>query len=122
MLPSKKYFISYNEYNGEVALGDNSLRLPIIGIGNTSILNHVLHVPDLSMGLISISQLDITGHVTLFKHSKVHIFNRNGRIFFTGTKDSRYYYQDTQYISRLQSHLANVVTRSGLNTELDRND
>jgi hypothetical protein len=108
MLPSKKYFISYNEYNGEVALGDNSLRLPIIGIGNTSILNHVLHVPDLSMGLISISQLDITGHVTLFKHSKVHIFNRNGRIFFTGTKDSRYSiikilstFRDFRVISRM---------------------
>ena len=80
MLPSKEYFRSYNEYTGEVALGDNSLRLPIIGIGNTSILNNVLHVPDLSMGLISISQLDTTGHVTLFKYSKVYIFNRNGRI------------------------------------------
>jgi len=73
MLPSKEYFTTYNEYNGEVALGDNSLKLPIIGIGNTSILNDVLHVPDLSMGLISISQLDTTGHVTLFKHSKVYI-------------------------------------------------
>jgi hypothetical protein len=122
MLPSKEYFISYNEYNGEVALGDNSLRLPIIGISNTLILNHVLHVPDLCMGLISISQLDTTGHVTLFKHSKVYIFNRNGRILFTGTKDSSLYYLDTQYISRLQSHLANVVTRSGLNAELDKND
>ena len=121
MLPSKEYFISYNEYNGEVALGDNSLRLPIIGIGNTSILNHVLHVPDLSMGLISISQLDSAGHVTLFKHSKVYIFNRNGRILFTGTKNSSLYYLDTQYISRLQSPLANVVTRSGVKAEPGRN-
>jgi len=43
MLSSKEYFTTYNEYN-EVALGDNSLTLPIIGIGNTSILNNVLHV------------------------------------------------------------------------------
>jgi len=121
MLPSKEYFTTYNEYNGEVALGDNSLKLPIIGIGNTSILNDVLHVPDLSMGLISISQLDTTGHVTLFKHSKVYIFNRNGRILFTGTKYSSLYYLDSRYILRLQNHIANVVTRSGVNAEPKRN-
>ena len=92
----------------------------MIILGNTSILNHVLHVPDLSMGLISISELDTTGHVTLFKHSKVYIFNRNGRILFTGTKDSSLYYLDTQYISRLQSHLVNVVTRSGVKFEPGR--
>ena len=69
------------------------------------------------MGLISISQLDTTGHVTLFKHSKVYIFNRNGRILFTGTKDSSLYYLDTQYI---QSHLVNVVTRSGVKAEPGR--
>jgi hypothetical protein len=77
------------------------------------IMFYTVHVPDLRMGLISISQLDTTGHATLFKHSKVYIFNRNGRILFTGTKDSSLYYLDTQYISQLQSHLTNVVTRSG---------
>jgi len=115
MLPFKEYFISYDEHTGEVALGDNTITLPIIGIGNTFILRNVLYVPNLSMGLISISQLDATGHVTLFKRSKVYIFNRYSRVILTGTKDNNLYYLDDQYLLQLRNHSVNVVTRSGAN-------
>jgi len=42
-------------------------------------------------------------------------------VLFTGTKVSSLYYLDTHYILLLKSHLANVVTTSGVKAEPGRN-
>jgi len=70
----QKSFFSYDNNNSKVSLGNNNYKLDITGHGPTALLVDALYVPNLSVGLLSISKLSDTNHVTLFKANKVYIY------------------------------------------------
>ena len=67
MFPCDSLFLEMSIVSGWVSLGDNTKRIKICEVGSTTlvILGLVLHVPDLSFGLISIPTLDKVEAVTI---------------------------------------------------------
>jgi hypothetical protein len=63
MFPCDSLLHEKSIVSGWVSLGDNTKRIKICGVGKTTFdfLGPVLHVPELSFGLISIPQLDKFG-------------------------------------------------------------
>ncbi len=88
---------------GRVALGDNNVKLEIVGAGYTAMpwLGLTLLVPDLSFGLISISALDKIGCKTIFSGGKVYVFMSNGKLILTGTLSNNLYNLDAEYVDSI---------------------
>jgi hypothetical protein len=104
ILPSNSALSNYRTKGGGVSLADNSLRLEIKGIGDTPLFKDVLHIPDISFGLISISALDNEGCICIFGDSRVTVIDYYGNLLCTGTKRNRLYYLDDKYLSILLSY------------------
>ena len=91
---------------GRVALGDNKMKLKIVGAGYTNmpLLGMTLLVPELSFGLISISALDKTGCKTVFAGGKVYVFLSSNELFITGTLHNNLYHLDDKYVEALYNN------------------
>nr|GEX76888.1 retrovirus-related Pol polyprotein from transposon TNT 1-94 [Tanacetum cinerariifolium] len=70
MIPSRDWFMTYEEFNGEHAFMGNDSPCNVVGIGTIQIkmhdrvvttLTNVRHVPDLKKNLISLGLLDLKG-------------------------------------------------------------
>jgi hypothetical protein len=73
-------------------LGDNNLRLNILGRGDTALLSQILLVEGLSFGLISISRLDKEGNISIFEGGRVAVYDYYGDEFLTGTLRGNLYH------------------------------
>ena len=103
MLRIHKAFKTFNKPQNEafVSLGDHQYQLPILGSGQTPLLDDALYVPNLSINLISVGQLDNSKHTSVFQKGKVKIYKPNGELLLTGTKYKNLYYLDQPYIDLL---------------------
>ena len=87
MLPTNHSMFNYVKCRGGVKLGNQDMRLGIVGRGDTKLLTDVLHVPGLSFGLISIGQLDDMEFFILFARGQVHVLDSDGTLILHGYKD-----------------------------------
>jgi len=99
LLPTAISMVDYTSQNGEVSLADNAIKLSIIGSGRTLLLSHVLHVPSVSFGIISVSKLDKEGYTITFQNGQVLVHNLDdyNDILFTGTLLDNLYFLDEPY-------------------------
>lgn len=105
MLPVE-LLISYTQMlqGGTVRLGDGTNRLQIAGLGDTRIteINDVIHVPDLSIGVLSISQFDLQGFITIIDSGRATVYDRDDRVILTATMDdTMLYVLDAEYVKLL---------------------
>jgi hypothetical protein len=111
MLPDGRCLINILTYGGNIRLGDYSKTVPIQGKGNTHIDNirDVLYVPSLSIGLLSVSQFDLLGFVTVFAHGRVCVYSPCNDLLLTGTLIDNLYYMDSEYVDKLYGSYAPVT-------------
>jgi hypothetical protein len=102
MCPDIDYFDEIVNEDGKVILG-NGESVPIKGIGRIGILEKVLYVPDLTLGLVSVGQLDSSGHEVSFSKGKVKVKSNSGKEIMNG------YLEDDLY------HLDNAEVPSNIN-------
>ena len=102
MFPCDSLFLEMSIVSGWVSLGDNTKRIKICGVGSTTldILGPVLHVPDLSFGLISIPTLDKVGCKTVLDGGTVSIF-KGSDVILTGSLLDNLYHLDAEYVRAL---------------------
>jgi hypothetical protein len=106
MLPWKWMFTRISTaVQGKVVLGSKSYKLSINGVGDTGVkcLNRVLHVPELSMGLLSTPQLDKEGYTTTMGNGKCTVHHReSGEVVLRATlRKSNLYVVDQEYVDLL---------------------
>lgn len=100
MLPEKTWFTELVEASGRVKLGNNTL-IPINGIGDTTLLNDVLYVPDLYCGLISIGKLDKAHYTIVIYKERLLVYNRKGEMKVSATLINNLYHLDDEYYNKL---------------------
>jgi transposase InsO family protein len=110
MLPVSAAMTNYRNASGVVTLGGKFVTLDITGRGDTPLLKDVLHVPQLSYGLISIGQCDSCNWITIFKEGRVVVYDYLGKVVLTGTKSGNLYDLDTQYVDLLLGVRTDVDT------------
>jgi hypothetical protein len=101
ILPTRESMTNYRVKGGVVQLGDQSVELSVKGVGDTELLQDVLHVPRMSFGLISVSRLDQEGHISIFRNGRVWILDTAGTLVCTGTRNKSLYFLDAKYHSQL---------------------
>ena len=104
MIPWKWMFTSLREaVRGKVTLGSKDYSLSIEGGGEIglSFLKRVLWVPHLSMGLLSMTQLDEEGYHIDSGGGRSIVYDRSGRVVLTATKKRHLYVVDPEYIAVL---------------------
>lgn len=104
MLPYSMMLINTRSAQGEVIMGDENSRLPIEGMGDTNIsyISDVLYVPDLTVGVISVSAFDKKQCTTVFSDGVGIVYDCDGSIILTSTQASNGLYEvDALYIDYL---------------------
>jgi hypothetical protein len=104
MIPIHCALCEFKADRGEVRLGDNNVRLQILGKGNTPILDKVLLVDGLSFGLISIGRLDKDKCISIFEGGRVYVYDYQGEELLTGTLIDNLYHLDSHYRDILLSN------------------
>jgi transposase InsO family protein len=117
----RKDFVTYQELPPSNITGIGENTVTAIGKGNVRLnttidgrtfnieLKDVLHSPDLSNNLISISRLDDAGCAARFGSGKVTFEDPKGNVFAKGTKLGRLYLMDVKtsaVTSTAQAHVA----------------
>ncbi len=101
MMPWRGIFTRMREgVRGKVALGSKSYSINIDGTGQTNLpcLSQVFWVPNLSMGLLSVPQLDRDGYTAEFARGKCVVKDRqSGDVVLTGTLRRNLYVIDKKY-------------------------
>jgi hypothetical protein len=97
MCPNIDYFDFLVKDYGDISLGNGSI-IHSYGVGNVGMLKDVLYVPNLVVGLISVSELDEDGMSTTISGGKLVVNDNNGDVFLTGTKKRKLYYLDSERI------------------------
>jgi hypothetical protein len=97
ILPTKEPMSNYRERGGKVRLGDLGKSLEIVGVGSTTLMPEVLHVPGMSYGLISISAFDKQGHFSLFRAGRAWVISEAGALICSGTLRGNLYHLDDKY-------------------------
>jgi hypothetical protein len=115
MSPLRRCLREYIPREGKVSLGDSTVQIDILGVGNTTLVDDVLHVPQLSFGLISISKLDDDNYISVFRNAVVRVYNAIGDLILTGTKRNNLYYLDEPYRSAFISDLPDTDIDTGDN-------
>ncbi len=88
-----EYFDELEEEYGNVALGDGNI-IDSLGVGRIGILENVLYVPELTLGLISMSELDKEGYSTVFKGGMARVLDDDNRIILQGERAEGLYVLD----------------------------
>ena len=89
--PSINYFDYFQELEGDVVLGNGEI-VKSYGFGNVGVLEDVLFVPDICMGLISISQLDEKGYKIIFNKGTITVYDSSNNEFLKGIKKDKLYF------------------------------
>jgi hypothetical protein len=97
MIPIYEALSEFKAAEGEVRLGDNNVKLHILGKGNTPLLSQLLLVDGLSFGLISIGRLDRDGNISIFDDGRVFVYDYCGDELLTGTLRNNLYHLDDHY-------------------------
>jgi len=104
-------------------VADNK-QLPIQSVGNVKIgINHngkedtvlvtnVLHVPDLTTNLFSVSKITQRGHTVIFDKKKCTIYDEDKNILVTATEDHGMY-----KLNKFKNHV-NIVNTTTSNYEI----
>lgn len=113
MLPGRAGFIELNDsVNGVVVLGKKSYKIDIEGEGLTrlSCLGRVLLVPALSMGLLSMGQLDKDGYGTDACDGVCRIYDKLTRrvVLVAHRKKNNLYYLDTRHAKLLTGETGDI--------------
>lgn len=91
MSKSLENFNRINEFKGKIRIADNNL-LNAFGKGDvnlrfqdqgTVVIKDVLHVPDLAVNLLSISEITGKDKRVVFQEDKCHVYNKNDDILAT---------------------------------------
>ena len=92
----------FHVVGGNVMLGNNH-KLAIRGIGGTNIkqLRNILWVPDLNIGLISVSVLDKHGYNTIIQNGQCTVYDNAGMKILVATVRDKLYYLDEEYMNML---------------------
>ncbi len=105
MFPDREWFVDVDpRVSGVVELGNKSYKLGISGLGTTRLdcLGRVLWVPQLSMALLSVSQLADDGFDTTLDKTGVSITSRvSGEVVLRGPRRGNLYHIDRDYIEQL---------------------
>jgi hypothetical protein len=97
ILSSNVGMSKYRVRGGVVRLGDQNKQLAIVGTGDTDLCKGVLHVPDMSYGLLSISKFDDEGHITIFRNQRCWVVSSSGQLVCSGTRLGNLYFLDKKY-------------------------
>lgn len=106
MFPSTVVFQTYvNISNQEryVSLGDDKVKLSIIGSGKVEFLGESLYVPKLKFGLISISYFDKQGFKTVIEDSSIKVYDTDERLHLEGYLNNNLYYLKNEYLETILS-------------------
>ena len=123
MVPWRWLFTSIREaVQGKVVLGSKSYSLRIEGVGKTGLtcLNNVLWVPELSMGLLSVTQLDREGCSSTFHNKECIVTHRaSGEVVLRASLHGNLYKVDREYMSVLDSVATEEVEEQAMVAEED---
>jgi hypothetical protein len=113
MLPQRAGFVELNDsVNGVVVLGKKSYTIDIEGEGLTKLrcLNRVLLVPALSMGLLSMGQLDRDGYCATVCDGVFTVIDKQSKevVLVCHRKKNNLYYLDSQFASMLTDDSASA--------------
>jgi hypothetical protein len=122
MFPCSIVFQTYVDISKEdryVSLGDNNLRVPIIGKGRVELLGEALHVPNLKFGLISISRFDKNEYSVIIKNQRLYMYNLQEELYLEGyLRNNLYYLKESCMLRILQGSkhsnhfIANVASEA----------
>ena len=107
MLPRNMITRGYKSSSGIVRQGDSTSSLSIVGVGDTNLhfIYDVLCVPDLRIGLLSVSRFELMGLITQFNERRGVVYSRNGDVYISSTMSSDgLYIVDSIYIAYLLGH------------------
>ena len=141
MIPERYCFDTYERCEG-MAMAAGGELLPVVGRGRVGILDHVLHVPKLKQGLISIMQLDENGYTTVFNNGVAQVIDRKrGEVVMAGRKEKKLYHLkdcldaetnwegDTENTENLETRVRDIIgdddddeLREGETDDLDWED
>jgi hypothetical protein len=108
--PIKPIFNTYTHITSgtrNISYADGSSS-DVAGIGDTCLLTNVLHVPNMKLGIISVSMLDKAGYHSMFSDNKVIVMNANTQqVLLTGTLLRGLYQLDDIYIRAMADNQCN---------------
>ena len=80
----------------------------VVGVGDTCLLTKVLHVPNMKLGIISVSMLDKAGYHSLFSNNKVIVMDKDStEVLLSGTLMNGLYQLHDLYIRALADNQCN---------------
>ena len=108
MLPQNVLTREYKSSSGIVRQGDSTSNLSIVGVGDTNLhfIFDVLCVPDLRIGLLSVSRFELMGLRTKFANQRGIVYDRYGNVYITSTmSNDGLYVVDSIYVAYLLGHI-----------------
>ncbi|MDP3780761.1 MAG: GAG-pre-integrase domain-containing protein, partial [Nitrosopumilaceae archaeon] len=121
--PCKEHFKEYNDtVKGLVALGNNNYKLKIMGEGTIGLkwLGNVLHVPEMSIALVSVSKLDKDGFEIKIGEGKAIVLDENGNILMTAKQSGGLYHIDKEYRDQVLAEYLNYAEAENFSNELEK--
>jgi hypothetical protein len=89
MFPWREVFKTYTQLpsnmDRKVHFGDSSKTARIIGVGDTCLVKGALYVPELSLGIVSISKLDDANYEIVIRGRSISIIDNDEDLVMSGT-------------------------------------
>ncbi len=105
MFPWREVFKTYTQLpsnmDRRVHFGDSSKTARIIGVGDTCLVKGALYVPELSLGIVSISKLDDANYEIVIRGRSISIIDNDEDLVMSGTLHDGLYKLDLVYCEGL---------------------